>query len=341
MERAYDNNKHNMHSTKGIMLMSKNVTITTYGKAKRNLAFEKLCLMNQQDLKNHVRNVLASKGKEVMTGKGWVYAEGTFPVLLCAHLDTVHKELPKEIVYKDGKISSPQGIGGDDRCGVYMCLEILKKVDCHVVFFEDEEIGGVGSAYFCETEIIKNIKANYVIELDRANANDAVFYSQCNPGFENFITEKHWATEFGTFTDICNICPEMGIAGVNLSCGYYNQHTKNEYVVLKEMKKNIAETVKLLERTGDTVYEYIERETPVSTAGSSWAKYWDFRDYTAYTCYEDDWNDYIEYEFQYYNSKNETKIAYAYGKTEAEAFMDFMVDHPDVCYSDIIYMVRT
>ena len=78
-------------------------------------------------------------------------------------MDTVHKETVKDFYeYYDEEnerhiISSPQGIGGDDRCGIYMILEILKTHKCSVLFCEDEEAGGIGSEKFCKTEYITEL----------------------------------------------------------------------------------------------------------------------------------------------------------------------------------------
>lgn len=296
---------------------------------KRNKRFEKICRMTQKELKEYLRNALIIRGREVIEDTGFIYSKGNFPVLICAHMDTVHKELPSEIIYDKGKISSPQGIGGDDRCGIYMCMEILREIDCHVAFFEDEEIGGVGSDKFCRTEIARNIDVNYIIELDRSGENDAVFYSQYNPQFENFITETYWKTQYGTFTDICNICPEIGVAGVNLSCGYYRQHTKNEYVVLKEMKRNIKEVINLIKRGDNTVYYYDEIIID--------------KKYDTYNWYSGDvnWDLTIEFEVQYVDFEGRICTDYAYGATESEAFMSFMMDHGDLCFNNILYFVRT
>ena len=86
-----------------------------------NKEFEKLCRMSQKQLKNHVKQRLQSANREVITEDGYVFAKGTFPVLIVAHLDTVHKKLPSIIEYDltQNIISSPNGIGGDDRCGDY------------------------------------------------------------------------------------------------------------------------------------------------------------------------------------------------------------------------------
>ena len=84
----------------------------------RNKKFEKLVLRTQEEMKEYVKSRLGNHGK-VITRDGFIYYKGTFPVLLCAHMDTVHKELPRTMVYANGTLSSPQGIGGDDRCGSF------------------------------------------------------------------------------------------------------------------------------------------------------------------------------------------------------------------------------
>lgn len=119
------------------------------------------------------------------------------PVLLVAHLDTVHNELPHIICRsEDGRyIMSPQGIGGDDRCGVYIILQIISEVRCHVLFCEDEETGGQGAKAFERSGI--QIDVNYIVEVDRRGNNDAVFYNCDNPKFLSLsapsVSVRQWA----------------------------------------------------------------------------------------------------------------------------------------------------
>ena len=183
--------------------------------------FEKICRMSQKDLKKFVAKKLKATHNKVIEGDGYVFAQGDFPVLLVAHLDTVHKSLPKEIFYDKQKdaVFSPQGIGGDDRCGVYMIFEVLKQFNCSVLFCEDEEIGGIGADKFTRTDIAQELEFNYMIEFDRKGKNDAVFYDCDNGDFEEFITEKFYKTAWGSFSDISILAPFFGCAAVNLSCG--------------------------------------------------------------------------------------------------------------------------
>lgn len=227
--------------------------------------FINLCKLSQTDLKSHLADKLLEHFpvENITSGDGYLYAEGTIPILLVAHLDTVHKELPRTILYDEESkiISSPEGIGGDDRSGVYILLEVLKEHNCSVLFCEDEEAGAVGAEKFTQTKLAESLGFHFIIEFDRKGANDAVFYDCDNPDFESFITREYFKTNWGTFSDISILAPYFGCAAVNLSCGYYNPHTVNEYVVFPEMQRIIAETCKLLNRTTESdAFEYIEAE---------------------------------------------------------------------------------
>ena len=243
----------------------------------------KICKLTQNGVKRYVRSKV-----KTMSRKGFIYHKGTLPILLVAHMDTVHEELPRRIRGRK-IISSPQGIGGDDRCGIYAILEILKKYDCHAVFTEDEEVGCVGAGYFAKSKLAKRIrnKMLFAIEIDRKGNNDAVFYECDNEDFTEFVTKEYWQEDWGSFTDICEICPSINCAGVNLSSGYYNQHTKKETINLKELDTIISEIQKLIERglKDNNRYEYVERECLYNFYRS--------KNYRTYTDdYFEDWNGY-------------------------------------------------
>lgn len=153
---------------------------------------------------------------------------------------------------------SPYGIGGDDRCGVYMIMDIIKSQKCHILFTEDEEVGGIGATTFANSNFKPDI--NYIIELDRKGSNDAVFYNDSNESFQKFITGYGFATEFGSFSDISIIAPKLEISAVNLSSGYYNPHSVSEYIDASVVTKNI-DRVKEIVATKTEKFEYIPDES--------------------------------------------------------------------------------
>lgn len=291
-----------------------------------NKEFEKICRMSQKSLKNHVKQKLQMRYEEVIVDDGFVYAQGSFPVLLVAHLDTVHSKLPNMILYdKDqNTVSSPNGIGGDDRCGVYMIFEIIKKFNCSVLFCEDEEDGGIGANKFVKTDLARTLDFNYIIEFDRANANDAVFYSCDNYDFEKFITRDFYKINYGTYSDICDIAPVIGCAAVNLSCGYYKAHTKDEYVVLSDMENSIKAACDILARTTQNdKFEYVE-----------YFEYdaWNGYGYNGFI----DYNDQVYYLIQYISEHGVEEWYETFARSKAEAVGHFVMDNPKVSYENII-----
>lgn len=290
-----------------------------------NKEFEKICRMSQKSLKNHVKQKLVKTHGKIVSGDGFVFAQGKFPVLLMAHLDTVHKSLPTMVEYdtEQNIISSPNGIGGDDRCGVYMIFKILKKYNCSVLFCEDEEIGCVGAGKFIKTELAKELDFNYIIEFDRANANDAVFYQCANDEFEKFITKEFYKTAFGSFSDICEVAPFIGCAAVNLSCGYYRAHTTSEYVVISEMERSIQEACKILERTTENdKFNYVES---YCSAAADWI--------------DDMYDDYYgsKYYVVEYVDKNNIMCWYdTIAHSKAEAVGKFVMECSDIPFENVI-----
>lgn len=304
-----------------------------------NKYFENLCMMPQPNLKMVVASILRKKfgNKAVTTGDGFVFAQGDFPVCLVAHMDTVHREPPKQFVYEKGKLSSPQGIGGDDRCGIYIALNVINHYRCSVLFLEDEEIGCVGASKFVKHPISDGLKFNYMIELDRRGSEDAVFYECDNPEFEDFIIDtndgKDWAFAYGSCSDISTLAPAIGCAAVNLSCGYYQEHTKAEYVILSEMENCIQKVCRILERTKpDDCFEYIE----AVYNGKCYSDMWGLPDYHFQPGTNDEYPPC--YFYIAYMENKEEKYSEYYANSDFEALGMFFVDHSNLTYNDVLYI---
>lgn len=86
-------------------------------------------MLSQRNLANSLNN----KFKDSFHSKGnFLYVPGNSKVCIVAHLDTVHKELPKKVfssqTKKGTKIFSKEGIGADDRCGIIASLYIREQL---------------------------------------------------------------------------------------------------------------------------------------------------------------------------------------------------------------------
>lgn len=306
--------------------------------------FEEICRMTQSGVKEYMQAYLSSNKYSPINGKGYLYAKGTIPVLLVAHMDTVHKELCKEINKKDGKISSPQGIGGDDRCGIFMIMNIVKELHCSVLLTEDEETGGHGARAFANTKYVKNLDVNYMIEFDRKGSNDCVYYTCDNRDFKEFVGDATGFKEAqGSYTDICSIMPVAMIAGVNLSCGYYNPHTKTEYVIYDEMIDNIDQAKALIKTECDKPFKYIAKQYSFSGFSKSTSQISLFdKDYGKKSrspfSYEphDDTELELEVIFKEDILDETEECDVVYGMTKAECWFRFFMAHPEVCMDNVV-----
>lgn len=312
-----------------------------------NEKFAMICKMTQNGVKGYVETALKATHSDITVGDGFVFAKGTFPVLLVAHMDTVHKKLPGLIVYDSEKdaMYCDEGIGGDDRCGIYMILEIIKRYNCSVLFCEDEEVGGIGARKFIETDLAKELEFNYAIELDRRGSKDAVFYDCDNEDFELFITRDFYDTAWGSFSDISVVAPFLKCAAVNLSCGYHNAHTEDEYVVLHEMERSIEEVCSILEKTTEKdKFEYIEAEYHSYYRG--WGKTYTYYEDSSKGSYGSNWYETYDqdsfanyYLIEFTNERKQTDWFETFAVSEAEAVGRFLMWHPSLCYANIIDVV--
>lgn len=222
----------------------------------------------QKELFAKLRSIY--KGRADVCRDSYILVKGESPVLLVAHLDTVHPQPVKQICRTDdGEIlMSPQGIGGDDRCGVYALNEVYEKSEAKpwLLFTCDEEVGGAGASAFCmkhrKGALPKGLEQlKLIIEIDRKGRDDAVYYGCGNKGFEDYITGRGFRTSYGSFSDISYIAPELGIAAVNLSAGYYNAHTLHEYINRKQLEGTVRKVIGIVAESTDSGfprYEYVE-----------------------------------------------------------------------------------
>lgn len=207
--------------------------------------------LREQPLRKAVANIIEKfyNKKDVVVTKNFVCAWGEIPVALVAHLDTVHPLPPIEIFYdaEQSVIWSPDGIGADDRAGVFAILNLLTEgYRPTVIFTTGEEIGGVGAEAFIEAFPKPQVPIHFIIELDRCGKEDMVFYDCHNPTFNKFIGNYGFIENWGSFSDICIIAPDWEVAAVNLSIGYEDEHTKWERLYCGLMMETIDKVRNIL-----------------------------------------------------------------------------------------------
>lgn len=221
-----------------------------------------LCKLSQDALRKTLYDYLIKKYDTVIHTKDYIIAEGDIPICLVAHLDTVFKIPPDEIYYdEENKVMwSPQGLGADDRAGIYAILNIIKAgYKPHIVLTTDEELGGVGALHLIKEYPecpFTDLKA--IIELDRQGEKDCVFYDCANLDFETYIQSFGFVTAIGSFSDISFIAPAWGVAAVNLSVGYVDEHTYCERLFFEHLHSTIEKVKEILSNATSMLnYAYI------------------------------------------------------------------------------------
>lgn len=226
--------------------------------------FKSLAGLSQKSLKGTMSDFLKRKYPKVEIAKEWIMAEGDIPVAVVAHLDTVFKVPATDIFYdkEQGVMWSRQGLGADDRAGVFAILKIIQAgLRPTVIFTTDEELGCLGADAFIKAVPDAPEGLKYVIQLDRRGEVDCVFYDCDNKKFENYVESFGFITNFGSFSDISVICPCWGIAGVNLSVGYEGEHHETEILRTGPLMATIAKVKKMLQETSIPEFEYIPSKT--------------------------------------------------------------------------------
>ena len=201
-----------------------------------------------------------------------------FPCVI-AHTDTVHnidtinvreenlKNAQDQLklslkAYNDS--GNPTGIGGDDKCGVFACLKLLKELPyLKAAFFVSEETGCHGSKK-ADPEFFKNV--GYGIQFDAPENwmiteqcygniifdRESEFFEKCNVVLTEGMVEEDMKYMIHPYTDVYALSNKFDFSCINFSIGYYDYHTRNEYVVVEDVFNGIEMGRKMIELLGYT-----------------------------------------------------------------------------------------
>lgn len=188
-------------------------------------------------------------------------------ILWSCHTDTIHK-IDDPAIHQIRKLSLPPSLdkpspeiitlvpnanttclGADNGAGMWLLLEMIEaNVSGTYIFHHGEECGGIGSNYMARYEIDFLSQFTHAIAFDRRGI-DSIITHQLNRccsdkfardfgdiiyGLSNHAINLNLDST-GIFTDTANY---VGIISecTNISIGYYNEHTKNEYLDLNYLQ---------------------------------------------------------------------------------------------------------
>lgn len=187
-------------------------------------------------------------GKDnVVYAKGYfILAVGSIPIGLVAHMDTVVWRGIVDLKEKKGVVSAKYGLGADDRAGIYAIVKLIQQgYRPSIIFTNQEEVGGLGAKGLAHCLVEFRVK--YLIQLDRHGRDDAVFYDCPNKKFKDYVCSFGFRERQGIYSDISFLCPPWDVAGVNLSVGYFYEHTEKECLKIEYLEETIEKVKKMLD----------------------------------------------------------------------------------------------
>lgn len=224
----------------------------------------------------------------------FIYIPGTRKdkVLLVAHSDTVHSKATKIAYYKDQYFSAipDNGIGADDRAGCNILWK-LRNLGHSLLIPNAEEKGCKGSRYLMRGKGWPELIAshNFVLQFDRRNSSDLVSYSVGSHEFSTFLEKemKGYKRTQGSYTDICVLCDDSkhendkAPCAVNISIGYYNEHTSTESLNIRQWNRTLSRVYELLSK--ENLPSFKQKSYRYSSHHSG--RTWDDDDYTNQCAY--------------------------------------------------------
>ena len=191
------------------------------------------------------------------------YERPESPILLQAHIDSLATYNDKYKLRLSNHILRASGVlGADDRAGVFSLLQITKICNKkglilpNLIFTNYEESGGGGMKAFVKASKKKDFShIKIAIAIDRRGCNDYVTYVDIDDEVKKYIEDFGFCSSYGSYNDIKEFSEFTKIPSVNLSCGYYNQHQKDERLHVDEMELTIKRVVRIIENPIEKLYE--------------------------------------------------------------------------------------
>jgi hypothetical protein len=223
-----------------------------------------------QNIEN-VKTSIDSYGNLYVTkGKSKIYP------CIVSHLDIVHDIRPLFQVCQSGNIlfgfdnltGEQTGVGGDDNCGIYICLELLRLCDkIKIVFTLDEEVGMIGAR---EVNLSFFKDCSFLGQPDRrSDTVDFINFTNgiqtCDEKFTDLITkelnEYGYKITRGLATDVGQLKynPEVTIPAFNATNGSYREHRDNEIILLDFVRLSLNFFYDVIQKVGYKKHHYVSQ----------------------------------------------------------------------------------
>lgn len=241
---------------------------------------------NQNILRKNIINNLEVPFKE-FDGNIYSIRKPGFPVFI-AHMDTVGVcNMSSFLRIRAGILTRKNsGLGADDRAGVALIMKHHKNIN--FIFTRDEEIGRKGATALAQDkDFQKDLEGvTAIIQLDCTGHKvvRGALHGYCQ---EDLMVDLRKVIpdikdSHGSFSDLDEFIDKK--PGINLSVGYYLQHTKQESLNMRELSfvdskiiglnNGLIGTYKIPEKKKYTYFTYNRFEAKTKYSGNTFPR-WD------------------------------------------------------------------
>ncbi|MHB1696529.1 MAG: hypothetical protein ACYCSQ_00255 [bacterium] len=182
----------------------------------------------------------------IYSGKGYFYLKGKHEdVLFNAHIDTRKTDARFDLERHGDLICNGAGIlGADDRAGAWIAYN-LATAGASVLLTDFEETTKQGVCAFCED--FEETSHKLFVGLDRRGFKEFVTYGYENAVINALFERLGYREKNGTYSDVAMLTERFNRFNVNLSVGFYNEHTPEEYLSVSSMGFTLNRCLELLD----------------------------------------------------------------------------------------------
>lgn len=196
-----------------------------------------------------------------------VHPDSDCKCCIAAHLDQVEAGDIASVIELDGYLfgedanGHPANLGADDKNGVWVAMQAAKHPrHPKLAFFVDEETGRNGSKE-CDPEFFIDVACTLVV--DRKGDRE-IIYEGRNRQYGTLLhvlfkaVNQDWQYETGISCDADSIRKYCDC--INISCGCYKCHTRQEYTCIEELERSLKAVNNFLDSKYDMlpVFENIK-----------------------------------------------------------------------------------
>jgi len=216
------------------------------------------------------------KEGNIFVTRGKINKKQKYPCVV-SHTDTVHS-FHKSFAVKEhngwlfafgGEEVEQKGIGGDDKVGVFITLEMIAQHKViKAAFFAEEEIGLVGSSrapasFFedCGFALQCDRKGNkdFVNEINNVKLYSDEFSNEIEPILKQFGYKE----TSGGSTDVTNVKKKADICVANMSCGYFDPHSDSEVVHITSVFRCSDMVSAIITQCGKKAWRHKYKDEPI------------------------------------------------------------------------------